>query len=1156
MFKRIRSLFNSWQTDSKAFDLFGKRNQDIEILDEESKFERMIRHLKKKFRRSNKLKLTCFILSFLFIFLFTLSLFTGKNIALVGVKKVLNSVGIYTEEISSVDISSNNYDNEGSWKINKGAKWTSSNTAEVVFDVNSIRKTDGTKKDIILVLDVSDSMSGDKITNVINDTKDLVKTVLSDSNNRIALITFNESSSILSDFFNDKDSLIEKLDKISVSGSTNYNSALKNVNNVMDGYVKEDGRDVVTLFLTDGYPNYDTPNQAGTYEILKDKYPYMSIKGIQYEMGKDIIKEIKNISDEQWSADKTTLNNILFEAAISPSKYEEFIVNDYISDEFTVNSVDDIEVSLGKVELTEEDGLQKITWDLGNSQYITGSNAKMTIKLTLDDKYVYEVFIPTNNKESIIYKLEDDGEKNINSSESPVLKYIYKVNYDTNTPSGCKIDKIDSENHRIYDSVKKKTDELSCDGYVFKGWEIDDEDSIGMKKLGNDYFIMPGHDVTMRATWTKQSVTKTMDGTVHEKTTLYKVLENEAEIGTYATEYTGDHQDSMDKSKSTQKIFYWDGKSDKNASVIQDKFNVIFAGQCWQMLRTTDTGGVKMIYNGEAEDGKCLSTRGEHVGYSGTTTKTLDTTFYYGTDYTYDSINKSFSLAGTITTGSINIGQYTCLSTSQTGTCTELYYINSLNNETTYDVFPLNSSSNYAQFGKLKFNESNLSVSDVGYMYNKRYPYSKKDSFKSYSLFHGTSFSSDIWFADSVTYDESTKQYTLNDPYQMTSISDSKELVGKYTFSNKYSTGYTLGYIVGVYINSSSGVANIYTTYLTGGKTTITDTYTYGDSYTDNGDGTYTINDSKTVDDIEFFDNYKSYAEKYICRNANNNICDDVWYTTYIEYNNFGYASVKDRYIFGNSFVYTDGKYKLEDTKIITAADYTKNPSVLNNYRYTCYDETGECTILSYVYYSNSTSNSYINLSDGKDVDDALEEMLSADDVNTNDSIIKSGIDAWYEKILLNYSDYLEDTIFCNDRSITTADAFNPNGESISEHDPIKFKSSDESSDLSCTNETDKFSTENEKAKLKYKVGLISAQEMRLLDSDNLRKIGGQYWLASPERFMYYSATNYRINFTGYVIFSLSNSNTGVRPAVSLVPGTEYVSGDGSMENPYAIDTE
>ena len=37
---------------------------------------------------------------------------------------------------------------------------------------------------------------------------------------------------------------------------------------------------------------------------------------------------------------------------------------------------------------------------------------------------------------------------------------------------------------------------------------------------------------------------------------------------------------------------------------------------------------------------------------------------------------------------------------------------------------------------------------------------------------------------------------------------------------------------------------------------------------------------------------------------------------------------------------------------------------------------------------------------------------------NISDSAIKVGIDKWYEKYLSSYSGYLEDTVFCNDRSI------------------------------------------------------------------------------------------------------------------------------------------
>ena len=35
--------------------------------------------------------------------------------------------------------------------------------------------------------------------------------------------------------------------------------------------------------------------------------------------------------------------------------------------------------------------------------------------------------------------------------------------------------------------------------------------------------------------------------------------------------------------------------------------HVIFGGYCWRIIRTTDTGGIKMIYNGEPTDGTCIS---------------------------------------------------------------------------------------------------------------------------------------------------------------------------------------------------------------------------------------------------------------------------------------------------------------------------------------------------------------------------------------------------------------------------------------------------------------------------------------------------------------------------------------------------------------------
>ena len=53
----------------------------------------------------------------------------------------------------------------------------------------------------------------------------------------------------------------------------------------------------------------------------------------------------------------------------------------------------------------------------------------------------------------------------------------------------------------------------------------------------------------------------------------------------------------------TYPISYYRGAVDNN--------NVKFGGYCWKIVRTTDTGGVKLIYNGEPDgSGDCTATTG------------------------------------------------------------------------------------------------------------------------------------------------------------------------------------------------------------------------------------------------------------------------------------------------------------------------------------------------------------------------------------------------------------------------------------------------------------------------------------------------------------------------------------------------------------------
>ncbi len=182
-----------------------------------------------------------------------------------------------------------------------------------------------------------------------------------------------------------------------------------------------------------------------------------------------------------------------------------------------------------------------------------------------------------------------------------------------------------------------------------------------------------------------------------------------------------------------------------------------------------------------------------------------------------------------------------------------------------------------------------------------------------------------------------------------------------------------------------------------------------------------------------------------------------------------------------------------------------------------------------------------------------------ANDVNTNDSTIKKGVEAWYKKYLLSYDNYVDDTVYCNDRSTVSLGVFTQNGGDIirGESNYLQFNgyyggfSGLNPRDLSCANITDKFSVSNNSAKLTYKVGLATLPEMNLLNQGNARVTGQKYWILSPS---YYSNGSYMNYVDTNGSFIGGKDEYGVRPAISLKPGLKYSSGDGSMANPYVVD--
>ena len=420
------------------------------------------------------------------------------------------------EPVRSIVIESENTDfasgEEGSWQVTKSGYWTNYGEAEVTLDVDTSLMTNNQYTDIIFVLDVSGSMSGDKLDRVKSDSKELVSSLLSNQNNRAALITFDTSSQIVSDLTNDEELLLNEIDNLEVTGSTNYYQALVNVDNILKDYQKENNREMIVLFLTDGYPNVDTPNQITQYQYLKSAYPYITINGIQYEMGNTILSPIKEISDNQFIADMDTLNNVLFDASVAPVTYDTYQIIDYIDNEnFTLENKDDIKVSTGKVELTEENGKQKITWTLDN--LVSGREANLTMKLKLKEELIGKGGIyPTNESTKVISKIENQ-EEDVTTTDTPILADNYKVIYDGNAPDESIVTNIPSDtNYSVYSTVEISNQIPSCPGYEFKGWSIT---TNGVTRVSEDYFIMPGEDVVIKAEWSKVGITKSMNGTVN-----------------------------------------------------------------------------------------------------------------------------------------------------------------------------------------------------------------------------------------------------------------------------------------------------------------------------------------------------------------------------------------------------------------------------------------------------------------------------------------------------------------------------------------------------------------------------------------------------------------------------------------------------------------
>ena len=258
-------------------------------------------------------------------------------------------------------------------------------------------------------------------------------------------------------------------------------------------------------------------------------------------------------------------------------------------------------------------------------------------------------------------------------------------------------------------------------------------------------------------------------------------------------------------------------------------------------------------------------------------------------------------------------------------------------------------------------------------------------------------------------------------------------------------------------------------------------------------------------------------------------------------------------YKYGNSFVYDSNtnNYSLSGTTQSmgigqSIPSWSNGFNKINDTHYTCWNTSGSCNTLSYIYYTNSSAAYYIELTEGKNINDALNEMLYDNNVNNYNSTMKGVVDSWFKQHMLNRIFDLEDVIFCNDRTILSYGGWNPNGGDSTL--PMTFKNYNTNNDLSCMNITDQLSVSNNVAKLKYPVSLITKEEVNNL-GNGLHTSRDTYWLLSPYKFDNGVSVVDSVNGNQWVKYA-----RGVRPIVSLNSSAIIISGTGSEIDPWIIE--
>lgn len=164
-----------------------------------------------------------------------------------------------------------------------------------------------------------------------------------------------------------------------------------------------------------------------------------------------------------------------------------------------------------------------VTWNVADK---LGDETKtLTFYVQYDKQNLTEAeTLPTNTSASLSYKDNKDNAQTPITVDSPAIENLAKKVTYVDENNTAYTDPAHQEKPHWYGDTVTLAPAPTKEGYTFNGWTTDDV-TIGE----NDTFEMPKQNVTLKATWTKNTktltITKNWEGTTEKPTVTFQLLQ-------------------------------------------------------------------------------------------------------------------------------------------------------------------------------------------------------------------------------------------------------------------------------------------------------------------------------------------------------------------------------------------------------------------------------------------------------------------------------------------------------------------------------------------------------------------------------------------------------------------------------------------------------